>query len=341
MVSSSAATAAFEFPEDGLPEGKGTNRGDGGSTGGRSAKGVSSSELRYTSETRKLRLQKEDEASSRFSSGDDLHELRQQILTLRQELYDARIAKKKKRVQRLERVVLRAQMKDPEFIYEVSVERMEEAQRAGRFSEAEGYRQEAKVARSALPQFNLNGLWVGKYADHFELVNVTYAGHTLIATKITGGKNVAKGQTSFEVDLSPSALSAIPLDPIELGSHAAGQWGAKYLSRFAGKGQVAAADGSNIQWMDGQLILVGEYFSFAWLPIGHQVFFGRPSPELTLKLLRQARTKSSHNMDHEARKHIERCWEETEHLEDELEVSSGLFTSHEQHHYFDQEGCFE
>jgi hypothetical protein len=356
MSASSTATTSFEFPEDGdLPEGSkkgvgrqkrdGSGNSDGSSSSSSSAsKGVSSSELRQvavTSEARRLRLQQEEEMGDRFVTGDDLHELREKTLELRQELDEARSKKQKKRVRRLERVILRAQMRDPDFIYEVSLERMETAQRAGLFAEAERYRQEAKLARSALPQFNLDGLWVGKYADHFELVNVTYAGDTLVATKITGGKNVGKGQTTFEVDLSPAAVNSIPLDPIELGSQAAGQWGARFLSRYAGKGQVAAADGTNNQWMDGQLILVGEYFSFAWLPIGHQVFFGRPSPELTLKLLREARSAASQNEDHAARQHIERCWEETEHLEDEMEVSSGIFTSHEQNHYYDQEGCFE
>lgn len=40
--------------------------------------------------------------------------------------------------------------------------------------------------------------------------------------------------------------------------------------------------------MDGQLIIIGdEYFSFAWIPIEHQIFFGRPSPELSLKMFRE------------------------------------------------------
>ena len=41
--------------------------------------------------------------------------------------------------------------------------------------------------------------------------------------------------------------------------------------------------------MQGQLVVIGEgdYFSFAWVPLEHQIFFGRPSPELTLKMLRE------------------------------------------------------
>ena len=52
-------------------------------------------------------------------------------------------------------------------------------------------------------------------------------------------------------------------------------------------GQVAEEGFVNNQWMDGQLIIIGdEYFSFAWIPIEQQIFFGRPSPELALKMLR-------------------------------------------------------
>jgi hypothetical protein len=55
------------------------------------------------------------------------------------------------------------------------------------------------AARSCLPQFNLDGLWVGKYGSHgYELINVTYAGDTLVATKVTGDRNVPRGEVSSE-----------------------------------------------------------------------------------------------------------------------------------------------
>ena len=73
------------------------------------------------------------------------------------------------------------------------------------------------------------------------------------------------------------------------------------------------------QWIDGQLIMVNEYFSFAWLPIGHQVFFGRPTPELILKLMKDEKRQASG--DSSARDYLEKCWEETEHLEDDHEIS--------------------
>jgi hypothetical protein len=155
-----------------------------------------------------------------------------------------------------------------------------------------------------------------RYGDHgYEMINVTYIGDTIHAYKLTGDQNVPKGELSFSVDLSPKLQGDNLLEPVELGEAAAKQWGAKFLSRFGGKGQVAGEGYTNAQFIEGQLILVNDFFSFAWVPIGHQVFFGRPSAELTLRLLRDSEQGSS-ELDKD-RAHLTRCMVETEHLEDE------------------------
>lgn len=127
------------------------------------------------------------------------------------------------------------------------------------------------------------------------MINVTYAGDTLIAYKVTGDKNVPRDEITFQIDLSPIVSKRIGemdhqkqvLQPIVLTDKAAQKWGTKELPRYSGLGQVAEEGFENKQWMEGQLIVIGqEYFSFAWVPIEHQIFFGRPSPELTLKMLR-------------------------------------------------------
>ena len=140
-----------------------------------------------------------------------------------------------------------------------------------------------------------------RYGHHgYEMINVTYQGDTLIAYKVTGDNNVPRGEITFQADLcplpkrvtgGPSGPSTIepPLQPISLTSKAAKKWGTTQLPRYKGLGQVAEAGFVNHQWMDGQLIIIGEeYFSFAWVPIEQQIFFGRPSPELALKMLRES-----------------------------------------------------
>jgi hypothetical protein len=141
------------------------------------------------------------------------------------------------------------------------------------------------------------------------MINITYAdgGHTLVATKVTGDENVPRGEVTFTVDLAPPRAptsysgndaaaggpSAAPasrggLDPIELDADARRRWGRRYLPRHPGRGRVASADFADPKWMEGQMILVGEFFSFAWVPIGRQIFFGRPSAELTIRMMREA-----------------------------------------------------
>lgn len=153
--------------------------------------------------------------------------------------------------------------------------------------------------------------FLSRYGHHgYEMVNVTYQGDLLIAYKVTGDKNVPRGEITFQVDLSPVPLlprsvgggsfgghspsrptSAVnePLQPIYLTDKAARKWGTTQLPRHKGLGQVAELGFTNNQWMEGQLIIIGEeYFSFAWVPIEQQIFFGRPSPELALKMLRDS-----------------------------------------------------
>ena len=157
------------------------------------------------------------------------------------------------------------------------------------------------------------------------MINVTYIDDTLIAYKVTGDKNVPKGEITFQADLSPNSNDH--LDPIELTSTATKQWGMKHLIRFPGKGQVAAEGFRNAQWMEGQLIMVGEYFSFAWVPIGHQIFFGRPSADLTLKMLRESETLPDETNIDKMRDFATRCMEETVMLQEDC--------------VFGTEGCFE
>lgn len=324
---------AFELPDEVPDDNKNKNRG------------LSSQEDMPMSLARHTRLAQERESADRFVTGDDLYELRNQVMELRLELSEARIVNDVVLALELERTILQAQQVDAEFIYTVAMERMEAAQQAGLKEEAAVYRAEADMAKNALPQFQLDGLWVGKYGQQgFEMINVTYTGDTLVAYKVTGDQNVPKGEVSFTVDLNPTAGltgDADILEPIELASDAAGQWGSRFLQRFSGQGQVASEGFANSQWLDGQLILVGDYFSFAWLPIGHQVFFGRPSPELTLKLLAKAQEAGVEDPTANVRQHLARCLEETELLDDEMEVNDGLFHSHDQHDYYQREGCFE
>lgn len=124
------------------------------------------------------------------------------------------------------------------------------------------------------------------------MINVTYSGDQLIAYKVTGDKNIPRGEISFTADLSPNFdkhHSQYKLNPILLSESSAKKWGTRRLPRFPGHGHAAEPGYVNHHFMEGQLVVIGggDYFSFAWVPLEHQIFFGRPSPELTLKMLRE------------------------------------------------------
>jgi len=293
---------------------------------------------------RQKRVEREEENSFRFLQGDQLFELRDNIKQIEQELEEAKESGLGPRIFETQKVLEEAKNMDAEYVFKSSTQNAREAERSGLFEEAEELRNEATEAKSLLPQFNLEGLWVGKYGEHgYEMINVTYVDDNLIATKVTGDKNVPKGEITFMSNLGPTEESKVKLPPIELSDFASEQWGQKHLIRFPGKGQVALEGFTDNQYVDGQLIVVGEYFSFAWKPLGHIIFFGRPSAELTLRMLKQSKladfgasveTKSNNGVA-EMRLHAQRCFEETEMLIDDDVEGEVSFDS------FSQDGCFE
>jgi hypothetical protein len=161
----------------------------------------------------------------------------------------------------------------------------------------------------------------------FEMVNITYVGDTLIARKVTGDENVPAGEISFQADLSPSnpTLSSFskendnnnknnirqPLSNIILSEEATKKWNTNELARYPGLGQVAEKGFKHNQWMDGQFVFINEdYFSFAWMPLNHQILFGRPSYDLTVKMLmdhRQNDRESMKNINDEEEDDDELC----------------------------------
>jgi Cyclin D1 binding domain len=250
------------------------------------------------SQERRERLRRDMENQAQFEKfGDSLWELRSQMRQLSNQLISA-IDEGHNDMEQATRELLRDfESRDPELTYMLALQEMETAEKQNRMQDYENRKIKAAAARSCLPQFNLDGLWVGKYGSSYDLINITYVGDTLIAEKVTGDNNVPKGAITFQADLHPirqlkraaASGSLDGLEPILLTEKAAQKWGTRKLPRYSGLGQVAEENFKNNQWMDGQLIIIGsEYFSFAWLPIEQQIFFGRPSPELALKMLRDS-----------------------------------------------------
>jgi len=296
------------------------------------------------SSERKFRLKQEREDKQRFMKyGDDLWNMREFMGTLSRKLLKSINEGDREQEREIREELRQVEHQDPDLVYKTELEKMQMAQREGREKDAMRHSMVASAARSSLPQFNLDGLWVGKYGQHgYEMINVTYHGDLLIAYKVTGDKNVPRGEITFQVDLNPLKTRRVdpnsdqsttiePLQPISLTEKAAKKWGTSQLPRHKGLGQVAEPGFTKNQWMEGQLIIIGEeYFSFAWVPIEQQIFFGRPSPELALKMLRETgassiaptrKWKMAPTIDSDVqlqKEYIHSCLEMTTENEDEL-----------------------
>lgn len=314
---------------------------------------------------RKERLHREEELNQRYvnSNASQLQELRSNINSKEKELKRCIRNKRTHDADALRREISELHNRDAEYVYRKTKQNLDKSLRENDTTIANINKMKniMKDARSCIPHLNMEGLWVGKYGDHgYEMINITYTSvDTLIAYKVSGDKNVPKGEVTFKANLFPVTPSSTSIDteqnsqqesssslpPIELSNSAAAVWGVKHLERFPGMGQVASEGFCNAQWMEGQLILVGsEYFSFAWVPIGHQIFFGRPGPELTLKMLRDAqRNKDDSEAVAEERAFVSKCYEETLVLtdeEDELDDDNCFFRNSNGIIY-EEKGAFE
>eukprot|EP00531_Pseudo-nitzschia_arenysensis_P012446 CAMPEP_0116139502 /NCGR_PEP_ID=MMETSP0329-20121206/13348_1 /TAXON_ID=697910 /ORGANISM="Pseudo-nitzschia arenysensis, Strain B593" /LENGTH=398 /DNA_ID=CAMNT_0003634553 /DNA_START=184 /DNA_END=1380 /DNA_ORIENTATION=+ len=297
------------------------------------------------SSERKRRRQQEEEDRQRFIKyGDDLWNMRDFMGKLSRKLLKSINEGDREREEEIREELRQIEHQDPDLVYKIELEKLQQAKSEGRDKDAMKHSMVASAARSCLPQFNLDGLWVGKYGVHgYEMINVTYHGDLMIAYKVTGDKNVPRGEITFQVDLNPikrrtvdstggdSGNTIEPLQPISLTEKAAKKWGTTQLPRHKGLGQVAEQGFTKNQWMEGQLIIIGEeYFSFAWVPIEQQIFFGRPSPELALKMLRESgsasiaptkKWKKAPTIDADVdtqKEYIHSCLEMTTENEDEL-----------------------
>lgn len=291
-------------------------------------------------ETRRARLERDRETKDQFAKyGDELWNLRKKMKKMADKLVGALNGSSRENEELIRAELREAESRDPELVYGMELLEMELARREGGTEQAEKSKQRAMSARGCLPHYNLEGLWVGKYGSHgYEMINVTYAGDTLIAYKVTGDANVPRGEITFQADLSPHAVKKLreshsaggrrskskdrqqkPLEPIQLTEKAASKWGTRQLPRYRGLGQVAEAGFKNNRWMDGQLIIIGEeYFSFAWVPLENQIFFGRPSPELALKMLREGGIESLRGKSH---------WDAPPSLDDDVGVLKDYVSS--------------
>ena len=112
----------------------------------------------------------ESELSKLFATGEDLKNLRLDLESLRHNLQWAEALKDEVRMESLEKAIQRGEKRDPDLMYKKAIKmisqvrKMKEAAASTEERDAliEKWAKMAAAARKCLPQFNLEGLWVGK-----------------------------------------------------------------------------------------------------------------------------------------------------------------------------------
>lgn len=107
-------------------------------------------------------------SQQRFASGEELKDLRLDLKSLRHNLQWAEALKDETRIESLEKAIRNGENRDPDIMYKKSLgliaqaKKMKDASKEEKDALIEKWADVAAVARQCLPQFNLDGLWVGK-----------------------------------------------------------------------------------------------------------------------------------------------------------------------------------
>ena len=282
------------------------------------------------SEASKKRKEEQSLIRSKFVSfGNDLWDLRHNLNDLALRVVEAITLGNDDDATHFREKMINVESKDAELVYMLEMEECYKAYREGRDLDAEAHKSRAMEARTCLPHFNLAGLWCGAYDRGEQLINVTYIGDTLVATKVTGDCNVPAGEQTFQADLHPVKFleeeesenfetaeedtKSNRLEPVILSEDIAEKFGTRQLPRYEGKGHVAEDGFRNNVWVDGQLIIAGEdAFSFAWMELEVQIMFTRPSDEKVLRLLSKQPMPSERDPLKTKVQYISQCFENTE-----------------------------
>ena len=108
-------------------------------------------------------MERDVENRAQFAKySDELWDLRDSIQEFSSHLMGAMHSGDTRQEQRIRDKLFRVKQRDPELVYGLALQASEIAQRNGQAKEAELHMTRAMAARCCLPQFNLEGLWVGK-----------------------------------------------------------------------------------------------------------------------------------------------------------------------------------
>lgn len=108
-------------------------------------------------------MKKDREIENQFVTyGDALWRLRNVVNRLSRQLLGAINDGGREKEDRIRAQLREVEQHDPELVYFLELNELQEAKIDGRMDDAERHGTNAMAARSCLPAYNLEGLWVGK-----------------------------------------------------------------------------------------------------------------------------------------------------------------------------------
>lgn len=215
-----------------------------------------------------------------FAGGDELLEIRKDVASLESKMRDAVGNGDLEMAVRFREAIVKTEARDPQARYNQLKAQYDEAVQAQDLDTMESSQDNMRLVKYFLPQYSLEGLWVGRSGPlRKQVIKITYQNDTLIGTKIYGDQVVPSGEVIFQVRVSPDSKRPDPIDVQHVTDPRL-----KKLERFTGEGRVVDKKRGSVKWVESQLILVGDYFAFAWIPLGIQVFFMRLPDRIVDKL---------------------------------------------------------
>lgn len=142
-----------------------------------------------------------------------------------------------------------------------------------------------RMVKTFLPEHNLEGLWVGRSGTlKKQVIRISYQDDMLIGTKAYSDNIVPLDEVIFKVNLEGGVRQPDPIKVEDVADRSLRQ-----LERFKAQGRVVDNSAGSSQprrshWVPGQLIIVGDHFAFAWLPLGVQIFFMRVPDNIASQL---------------------------------------------------------
>lgn len=150
-------SSAGDIPEDGHPN--------------RRAEFIGLEPIKETP-ARQERMKMNKEIDHQFVKyGDDLWALRRIMNRLRRRLLTIIDDEHREKEEKVREQIREIEKQDPELVYHIELKKLKAADAEKRTSDAERHAEKAMAARTCLPAYNLEGLWVGKYGHHgYEMI---------------------------------------------------------------------------------------------------------------------------------------------------------------------------